>query len=574
MKDINLKEKFEEIKLRAKEMDILDFCRYIILGLMYVMLLAYLIPMVIFFPLHYELGKGYLTIGGAKFSFFEIWGFSAANTMWKLVIIYILLLVLKKWKECKKNNGKISEYLKAFLRSFSVTDLFVILYALSLVLSYAVTDYKETAYMGTMGWFMGMMPHLLLVGSYFAVSRLLLKGRGRWVIGFMVAIAAVVFFIGNLNRYGVDPLGICTVGTNYITTVGNINWLCGYWAVVYPLAVGLYWMVEKKQGEKNPIFVAKKVLLGFFVANGFVSCITQGSDSGVIACFVTVLLMGCLSLKNVERLKSFLEIILIFCVSVFGLMVVQFLAPTQNNLQTTFFAIIVKTPILLVLGVIVLAIYLLLVNKKLQEKVRRVFAAVWKVLMGLLAVTFVSLIIAIIANTANPGCLGGLSDNPVFTFDREWGSKRGGTWVAGLMTWQSQDAVHKLFGVGPDCMADYIYSGLDENLLETVRAQFGNNRLTNAHGEWISILANLGIFGLVAFAGMMVSAMIRFLKAGKIGVRYAAFSVACGLCLFCYTINNTFSFQQVVCVVPLFIVLGLGESFLRDKEGKKLEEKQ
>ena len=112
-------------------------------------------------------------------------------------------------------------------------------------------------------------------------------------------------------------------------------------------------------------------------------------------------------------------------------------------------------------------------------------------------------------------------------------------------------------------MAAYIYSEQNVELVEAVRAQFGNSRLTNAHGEWITILANLGLAGLVAFGGMMSSALVRFLKAGKSGVKTLLLCAGCGLGLFCYTINNTFSFQQIVSVVPLFLVLALGERLLR-----------
>ncbi len=570
MKDKSLREKYEEIKAKAKAMEVLDLCRYIVLGMMYAMLLAYLVPMAFIHPLHYELTKGYYTIGTAKFSFFDIYGFSAANTMWRLVLIYVLLLLVRKWKNSKKDHTKLSGWFMDCLRDFSVTDIFMLFYGVSLLLSYAVSDYKETAYMGATGWFMGLMPHLLLIGSYFAISRLLPKYSAKWIMGGMILVSLPVFVLGVLNRYGIDPLGICKAGVTYISTIGNINWMCGYWSVVYPLCVGWYWILQKHPDEKKGFFVAKKVAAVIAVVCGFLSCVTQGSDSGVMSCAVMILLLGSLSLKKREHLKNFFEIILLFCGCIVGLMVVQAISPEQNNMQTAFFSILVKTPVMPVVGVFVLALYLLLLKEDMAEKVRAYFAKAWKVILTILIVTFVSFVVALAANTIKPGCLGGLSDNPVFTFDREWGSKRGGTWTAGVKTWLSQDGVHKLFGVGPDSMSGYIYSEKNPELVAAVRDQFGNSRLTNAHGEWITILANLGIVGLIAFAGMMISAMVRFVKAGKSGEKAVLLCAGCGLGLFCYTINNTFSFQQIVSVVPLFLVLALGENFLRrQKEEKK-----
>lgn len=170
-------------------------------------------------------------------------------------------------------------------------------------------------------------------------------------------------------------------------------------------------------------------------------------------------------------------------------------------------------------------------------------------------------IVMLTINTLHPGSIGALSDNPLFTFNREWGSSRGGTWKAGIRAWSSQDLLHKVVGIGPDGMAEYIYKGPDSGLLDMVRAQFGNNRLTNAHGEWITILANLGVLGLLGFAGMIVSAIVRFLRTGTGRV----LCMACGLAVFSYTVNNIFSFQQIMNLSQMFILLGLGE-WLRRKE--------
>ena len=173
---------------------------------------------------------------------------------------------------------------------------------------------------------------------------------------------------------------------------------------------------------------------------------------------------------------------------------------------------------------------------------------------------FVLFVILIVCNTKNPGSIGSLSQYAIFTFDEKWGSSRGATWSIGVQTWLSQDTLHRLVGVGPDCMAAYIYSGQDEALLSTTQASFGNHRLTNAHGELLSVLVNMGVFGVIGFGGMLLTAVWRLLRKSRTQVLCAA----CGLGIFCYMVNNLFSFWQIMNISQMFIVLGLGEGFLRD----------
>jgi len=116
--------------------------------------------------------------------------------------------------------------------------------------------------------------------------------------------------------------------------------------------------------------------------------------------------------------------------------------------------------------------------------------------------------------------------------------------------------------MGPDCMAEYLYKGGSEELQAEVRGIFVDKRLTNAHNELITLLANEGICGVVSFFGLLFSLMRRFLKSFEKNT-YAA---VCGLCLLGYMANNIWSFQQSLSVSTVFVVIGLGACFLRMEE--------
>jgi O-antigen ligase len=176
------------------------------------------------------------------------------------------------------------------------------------------------------------------------------------------------------------------------------------------------------------------------------------------------------------------------------------------------------------------------------------------VLIG--AVVFVCLVFV---NTRHPGSLGRLSDHSIFTFDAKWGSSRGATWTIGLRCFAEQDVLHKLVGAGPDCMADFLSNGSSEALLNAVQTAFDGKRLTNAHCELLTILVNTGLLGAVSFAGMMWMAVKRLLGARDRN----GYAGACGLCVLAYIANNLWSFQQSMSVTTIFVILGMGEYFLR-----------
>lgn len=144
-------------------------------------------------------------------------------------------------------------------------------------------------------------------------------------------------------------------------------------------------------------------------------------------------------------------------------------------------------------------------------------------------------------------------------FSAAWGSNRGATWSAGARCFWEADLLHKIFGVGPDCMYAFLSNEASPELQNMVYDFFYGNRLTNAHNEWLTILVDIGVLGLVSYAGMMISVIRNFLHAGK----KSKLVGACGFCVLAYTVNNMFSFQQVMNISTVFVIMGIGENLRR-----------
>ena len=582
-----LVEKVDNIKKKYHEMSTLKLCEAFLRFLLCAVTWVYFVAMAIGLPFYFDVETGYNMIGTNKGDFFMNCGFFLAKIFTHIFVFWAFIALVRFFWEKRKEKGKVSMLLDTFLESLSLTDKFVIFYALAVFLSYYYSRYPDMAELGAGGWYMGFKPQMLLIGSYFAISRLLAPKIDRAVpvaVGCLLGTAFVVFILGLINRFGVNPLSMEDVGPGFISTIGNINWYCGYWSVLFPLGAGLFLLLE--EGNNRKAYIWKKGFLALYTGVGFATGVTQGSDSCLLVFIGLLLLGGSLCVKEQKRLQRFCEMILLFCAVSAALTLVQKCFPERNQYVTDLYSVMTNVSFWSVVAVAVGLLYFLSGKKNICP----IICKIWYCMLGIFGVTFVSYIVLLIMNTLHPGSIGTLSEYPFFTFDSDWGSARGATWAAGIQTWLGQDALYKLIGVGPDCMAAHIYSGPDEGLLTIVKEAFGNSRLTNAHGEWITVLANLGVFGLVGFAGIIISAVVRFVRGGKKPVQGNAgeesadtgvlenpgkpatsvskgLCIACGMALLCYTANNIFSFQQVMNISQMFLVLGLGEAVCHSRNG-------
>jgi O-antigen ligase len=438
-------------------------------------------------------------------------------------------------------------------RKLSVTDVFAALFGVSVILSYLGSSYKETALWGTSGWYMGLIPQLIFVSIYFLTSRYqIFSGK---MIYLLLPVSAVTFVLGYLNRFDIWPLAMENSGrAMFISTIGNINWYCGYIVAVLFVGVGLLWL---ENGEKRWY----TLLLSCYVFLGFAALTTQGSDSGMFALAVVLMVLFVLSAKDGDerRMQRFWLIVLLLagaCLMTWGL---RYLFPLRLNYSSGIGGALTANPLRGV-GFFAAAVCLWVIVRIFGKRMSGIWKAAAKGLCVLLPVALAVFVAMIALNTRNPGCLGKLSDKSIFTFNLKWGSNRGATWTVGLRCFAEQNVFHKLVGIGPDCMADFLYQDGSEALLATVKAAF-EKRLTNAHCELLTLLVNTGLLGAVCFAGMMASAIRRMLKVRGQNI----FAAACGLCVLAYAANNLWSFQQSMSTPTIFVVLGFGEYYLRNR---------
>ena len=144
-----------------------------------------------------------------------------------------------------------------------------------------------------------------------------------------------------------------------------------------------------------------------------------------------------------------------------------------------------------------------------------------------------------------------------YVFRDDWGNSRGAAWNCGISAYHSMDTVHRIVGIGPDCFADYVYE--IPELAERLIDQFGNQRLTNAHNEWLTVLVNTGWLGLFYYVGIFMTVWIRCVRKSE----GQPMLYVCAVSILAYTVHNMVSFQQILSTPYIFMILGMGEGLLR-----------
>jgi O-antigen ligase len=132
-----------------------------------------------------------------------------------------------------------------------------------------------------------------------------------------------------------------------------------------------------------------------------------------------------------------------------------------------------------------------------------------------------------------------------------WGNKRGFTWRVAYKMISEFGPIKLLLGVGADGFARYGY----EVYQELIKSVWGDNVLTNAHNEWVTMIVDGGILGGASYLGIYISEMIK-------GVKKAAtdpIKIAVSASIASYICHNLFCYQQVLCTPCIFLLMAIAE---------------
>lgn len=509
---------------------------------------VYMIVILMVLPLY---NKGYARIGTEKETFFLKTMTYGAKTLLPVFLLWLLFRLVTAVQ--KKELSKFTEWPAGLWKNLSVTDRFAVFYGIAVLVSYLFTNYREEALWGTASWRMGMWTQLGAVIVYFMISRM--WQWKSWIPALVLPVSAVVFSLGYVNKFGLLPVDPEYVTPSFISTIGNINWYCGYLVTILFGGVYLLWRMEEKM-------TWKKLLLMAYVTIGFASLATQGSSSGIVTFAVVMFVLFGMSVRDSGRMEVFWQEMTMFsgaCLLTFILRKAnvfsqELVMEGMTDLLTFSMVTILMT---ILSGTILCLIHRARLKRSYPEKLlHRIY---YGIAIAVPVMILLVLLLTLINTLAGGALTPNITDPNVtkwLTFNVSWGSARGGTWAAGARCFWEADFLHKIFGAGPDCLYAFLSNEGSVGLQAMVNDRFGGSRLTNAHNEWLTVLVDIGVLGLISYTGMMITAIRDFLRAGESKMLVGA----CGICVLAYTVNNMFSFQQVMNISTVFVVMGIGEN--------------
>lgn len=513
---------------------------------------AWAFLMLAVFP--YYMKNHYSRLGVRKFEFFFYVSIG-------LLIPAACIALMGKARE-KKSVGKL----------FSPLDSAMLLYLLSVTLSWCLSVDRTQAWIGADGWFMGLRTQLLLVLAYFMVSRYLpvllksmLSGRFSWEKILLAAHflgSGGVFVLGILHRFRIDPLGLYEgIGSSYqllfLSTMGQASWYSSYVCTVLVVSAAIFFFSEK------PVF---RLAAGIHCMLGFSTVVTQNSDSAFAAMAFLLFGLFLCACDSMDQMEHFFETVILMLGSfkIMGILQqVFYTRAVQLDGLSVFLA--QSTWTWLVFLAVCLSYMAFLFYRQRHPEVQELAAGrvLRRVSVCLAAAVLAMYILFLWLNTAGylEAWTGTKVQHGYLLFDDAWGNSRGFIWRFAGSAFAAFPFIRKLFGVGPDCFSAYCYS--DTQLTAQLDHFFGHDQtLANAHNEFLNALFCLGILGFIAFAAIFAVAFLRFFQKRK----EEPMAVMGMLAVLAYGAHNFFCYQQVCCTPFLFLILGIAENFVRNTQ--------
>lgn len=418
----------------------------------------------------------------------------------------------------------------------SLVDVGMLCYGGCVVLSALLSSYGTTAWTGYREWYMGAFSQLIFVLIYFLFSR---QYRGNaYSVYLWEAAFFLVVLLGFCSRLGWDPLnlmdGINSEDWEYshlISTIGNINWFCGYCSVALAMPVAGY---LKGRNRK------KQILLYIVSLSGLILLCIQGSDVGPV---LAAACLGVCLLWSRRDVTVFSRTLLLTVGTAFGLPCYGGLVSLLGDEARK--ALPADGPGLSVfrwsgwwlLGLMCLSLYFVIRRlsdpRSTSGRMESIIKGLW---LGTVALGTAALVV------------GGVLYLVWLSGSEDWIEGRGTLWRLSWQGFLRGDWKQKLLGAGPDCFAEYIYSLFSPGELLEVEGHWAGVIFANAHNQWLNHLVNTGLLGLCSAVGILVTATRRY-RCCLTGM----------LALVMYGVNSLVSFQQVLSTPIFFMILGICE---------------
>ena len=500
-------------------------------------LLAYLFLMCTALPLYMK--NGYYELGEAKHLFYR--NLSLGTIAVLLPFMLFAISGITKWNH------------KDYMR------IPVLCYVFSIIVSFGFSFNHQESFWGTDGWRMGFLTELVIL-FYFIAFRFFFAWDTRILESCLLG-ALLVFGLGLLNRFDVYPIASLRGDRSFISTLGNINWYCGFLAVFLPVGMGLL--------IRTRVTVGEQIFLSVFCLIGVLTAMTQGGESILLSLAAVYAVLFIQGLRNRDHWRGFLYLLILLGAACEIVGILQRLFPGQYTYeQDAGFVVLITRHVGLILCMT--AVFLLTADFLCSE-----IGMKWngKKIGDTLLLTLPYILTIVPIGMLLMQMSGRIADG--------FGSERGLIWRISAQMYGSMSPLHKMIGIGQDAYDSYAAS-IPKVMLE-IQNEFGNSRLTNAHGDLLNMLVTKGAAGVLTYLWMLFTIenilVQRLMKqekeCPKVSGDLGDTDQSCDLqnaaligvlVLSSYLAGNTVSFGQITSTPYLFIFLGYAMMRIKQKD--------
>ncbi len=556
-----------------------------------VLLYIYLFLILVGTPLYVH--DAFFDIGSSKWDWYGRVTFGYVRYPFIVIVpgAQILALILYLWYMADAAIKGV--FTKIFdIKKLCITDWCVIIWMAWSVLSFAFAPDKSIALWGFPGWFMGMMAQLSFGWLYFLISRFVRGGKKTVMYVFCCITAALIVagMVGVIHRHGIDLFGMYekTWGDEvqhnvtfsdgsvaetakairykyYLSTIGQSSWFGMWLCPVVPIAVGLF-----NYGTNAVLRIVG--LVGTVVG---AMAIAVSSSANAVAGMIAFLLVFCWdAFRDRTQLTRYAGLLFVMCGSWQILHLLLLIFPDSlflYNEKMNYFLFMGKPMpwITMLLGIIFVLLAIWSRTKTETTESTHVLFIARSIVFGVIGIAVLGLGIYIALNTAGilPESL--RSDSKYLVMDIHWGQFRMEMWVVSIRCFLekiSRDPARFIFGMGPDSMY-LIFMDLPDKLQQMwlpLATKLGITEenatyLSNAHNEWLTMIINLGIVGGLAYAGMMVTSGVNYLRRFKENPLF----VPCAASLLGYIGGAMFSHQEAQAASAVYVIIAIGMAMVR-----------
>ncbi len=504
---------------------------------------AFLLYMLVIYPL--ALHDHYFDITYTKYTVFKV-GVILFAVIWAMGLVIVLTGINAGGMKGRHAGGNVKvgtmDKLKAVIcDGVYGTDICMVLFFISGVMSFIMAEDKKNAFTGAQGRYCGLAFMILIFIMYIIVSARVSNMEKMWSLISMVfvLVSSVTFIIAILQNIGFDPFklldGINRKQRNiYVSTFGNIDIFGSFICIALPLFMGLY------VTEKSNI---KRIVYGIGVFAGFMAFIPANADvvfAGVGAAVITVLF----ATVYMERVDRLFELVMLGSGGYLGMVLLRMLVGT-NGAKITGFNRLAEHPALLVIIFAVVLFIRLIIQVYINKNKTEVYINKQKNGTGIkliiaLAVVLISGIAVIIYGRKN--------NLAMFDFNDKWGSYRGYIWrrVTGL--YGELPFVQKIFGHGNESIRSLMDDRFYDEMLQVTGTVYDN-----AHNEYLQYLVTQGLLGMLSYVGVVVAAAI----AGVKKIKKSPYILGLLLAVVSYGVQAIFNVNQCITTPYMFLMTAM-----------------